>query len=243
MSHSVLPQIAASLQSTNFLTIMVDETTDVSNKEQVVICFRWVDSNLEAHEEFIGLHVVESTQASVLYSMVCDILLRLNLSISKLRGQCFDGASVMSGTRSGLAKRIADAEPRAVFTHCYGHALNLACSDAVKNCQIMKNSLDTCYEIIKLVKKSPRREAIFQNLKKHITENSPGIRVLCPTRWTVRANALESIISNYNTLHELWQESLLIVRDTEMKCRIQGVASAMHSFEFFYGLFLGQLLL
>ena len=76
--------------------------------------------------------------------MVCDILLRLNLSVSKLRGQCFDGASVMSGTRSGLAKRIADAELRAVFTHCYGHALNLACSDAVKDCQIMKNSLDTC---------------------------------------------------------------------------------------------------
>ena len=74
-----------------------------------------------------------------------------------------------------------------------GHALNLACSDAVKNCQIMKNSLDTCYEIIKLVKKLPRREAIFQNLKKHITEDFPGARILCPTRWTVHANALESI--------------------------------------------------
>ena len=77
----------------------------------------------------------------------------------------------------------------------------------------MKNSLDTCYEIIELVKKSPRREAIFQNLKKHITEDFPGIRVLCPTRWTMRVNALESIISNFNTLHKLWQE---IVRDTEM---------------------------
>ena len=76
------------------------------------------------------------------------------------------------------------------------------------------------------MKKSPRREAIFE---KHFTENSHGIRVLCPTRWTVRVNALESIISKYNTLHELWQESLLIVRDTEMKCRIQGVASAMHN--------------
>ena len=243
MSLSVLRQITSFLQSAKFLTIMVDETTDVSNKEQVVVCFRWVDNSLEAHEEFIGLHEVESTQASVLYSVVCDILRRLNLSISKLRGQCFDGASAMTGTRNGLVKLITDAEPRAVFTHCYGHALNLACSDAVKNSQIMKNSLDTCYEIIKLVKKSPRREAIFQNLKKDITDDSPGIRVLCPTRWTVRAKALESIISNYNTLHELWQESSLIVKDTEMKCRIQGVASAMHSFEFFFGPVLGQLLL
>ena len=74
MSHSVLRQLAASLQSTIFLTIMVDETTDVSNKEHVVICFRWVDSNLEAHEEFIGLHEVESTQTSVLYSSVSSRL-------------------------------------------------------------------------------------------------------------------------------------------------------------------------
>lgn len=34
-----------------------------------------------------------------------------------------------------------------------------------------------------------------------------------------------------------------MVKDTEMKCRIQGVASIMHSFDFFYGLMLGQLLL
>ena len=57
-----------------------------------------------------------STQASVLYSMVCDILLRLNISVSKLRDQCYDGASFISGRCSGLAKMIADAEPRAIFT-------------------------------------------------------------------------------------------------------------------------------
>ena len=44
----------------------MDETTDVLNKEQIVICFRWVDSKLEAHEVFIGLYEVESTEAAVL---------------------------------------------------------------------------------------------------------------------------------------------------------------------------------
>lgn len=34
--HSVI----RSLRLAPFITIMVDETTDVSNKEQVVICFR-----------------------------------------------------------------------------------------------------------------------------------------------------------------------------------------------------------
>ena len=47
-----------------FLTIIVDDSTDVSNKEQVVICFQWVDSSLGAHEELVGLYHVESMHQS-----------------------------------------------------------------------------------------------------------------------------------------------------------------------------------
>ena len=54
---------------------MVDETTDAANKEQVVICIRWVDSNFEAHEEFVGMHVVDSTDAKTLYQVIKDVLL------------------------------------------------------------------------------------------------------------------------------------------------------------------------
>ena len=54
------------------------------------------------------------------------------------------------------------------------------------------------------------------------------------------AQALQRTISNYNILRELRQELLLIVKDTEMKIRNQGVDSSMYSF---YGLVIGQVLL
>ena len=44
----------------------------------------------------------------------------------------------MSRSKSGVAKLVQDEEPRAVYTHCYGHALNLACSDLTKRCKLMK---------------------------------------------------------------------------------------------------------
>ena len=50
MALQVLREVAANLHSTTFYTIMVDETTDVSNDEQVVLCLRWVDDNFDAHE-------------------------------------------------------------------------------------------------------------------------------------------------------------------------------------------------
>ena len=38
----------------------------------------------------------------------------------------------MSGTRSGVAKKVQDVEERAVYIHCYGHLINLATKDCVK---------------------------------------------------------------------------------------------------------------
>ena len=127
---------------------MVDETTDISNKEQVVVCFRWVDNHLVAHEEFIGLYQIESTQSEMLLAIVHDVLHRLNISTSKLRGQCYNGADSMSGSQIGLATLIQKEEPRAVYAHCYSHALSLACLDTINSCKTMRNTLDTLYEII-----------------------------------------------------------------------------------------------
>ena len=128
---------------------MVDETTDCSNKEQVVLVIRWVDGDLNVHESFIGLYSVPAIDANTLTTIIKDSLIRLNLSINKIRGQCYDGASNMAGAKKGVSKQIMDIERRALFTHCYGHTLNLACSDAVKGCKVLKSALETTREITK----------------------------------------------------------------------------------------------
>ena len=107
----------------------------------------------------------------------------------------------------------------------------------------MRNDLDCAYEIVKLVKKSARRDTMLQNLKQKMPEDCLGIQVLCPTRWMVRAKALESILHNYEVLHKLWEESRDIVKETEMRSRIQDISVCMNSFNFFYGLVLAELLL
>eukprot|EP00731_Ephydatia_muelleri_P029859 Em0021g382a len=96
MALSILRDISSELAG-KWFTIMIDETTDVSNAEQMVICLRYVDANLEVHEQFIGLYNLERTNAEMIVSVVEDVLLRMNLSITNCRGQCYDGASNMSG--------------------------------------------------------------------------------------------------------------------------------------------------
>ena len=41
-----------------FFSIICDEYTDISNNEQLTICIRWVDKELEAHEDFLGFYNV-----------------------------------------------------------------------------------------------------------------------------------------------------------------------------------------
>ncbi len=243
MAHQVLRKISNNLQGTNFLTVMADETTDISNREQVVICLRWVSETLDVHEEFVGLHMVDSVDANTRVKVIKDTLLRFNLSLSRIRGQWYDGASSMAGARSGVATQLLQEEPKALYTHCYGHALNLACGDTMKQCKLMRDTLDVTYEIAKLIKKSPRRDVCFTNIKSETSPDTPGIRLLCPTRWTVRASALKSIAENYTVLLETWDECLECARDTETKARILGVKSQMCSFDFFFGTYLGELVL
>ena len=88
----------------------------------------------------------------------------------------------MRGLRNGVAKQIQDAESRAIYTHCYGHALSLAASDTIRNCKPLKSALETTPKITKLVKYSPRRENVFHEIKDELASDTPGIRVLCPTR-------------------------------------------------------------
>ena len=76
--------------------------------------------------------------------------------------------------------------------------MGIHCSDTMKQCKIMHDALDKTHEITKLIKKSPARDVMFKHLKEEMTSSCPGIRVLCSTRWTVRAEALKSINHNYS---------------------------------------------
>ena len=164
MAHQVLRRIFDDAHTSPFLAVMVDETRDQSNKEQLTLVLRWVSNDFTVSEEFVGLYYLSVIDAQSIVDAIKDAFLRFQIPFTKLRGQCYDGCSTMVGARAGVAVKIQELEPRAVFTHCYGHALNLhvAVSDTITKLPRMKDCLDTsCYEIVKLIKFSPKREAML----------------------------------------------------------------------------------
>ena len=67
-----------------------------------------------------------------------------NLAMARCCGQWHDDASNMAGSKHGVAAQLLAEEPCALLTQCYGHTLDLAVVDAIKQ------ALDTAFEISKI---------------------------------------------------------------------------------------------
>ena len=127
-----------------------------------------------------------------------------------------------------------------ILTHCYCHALNLAVGDTVKSVPLLKEALEDAYELTKLVKYSPKRQATLKNIQEELKienlnlpvdnanadmESFSRLRLFCPTRWTVRAKALHSISNNYRSILEMlgWCNESQNTSDSDIRARAGGL--------------------
>ena len=142
MALRVLREVAENIQNVDFYWIMCDEATDVKNVSELVVCLCWVDDELEAHDEFIGLKNMSNTDTDSIVRGLKDVLLWMHLKLNKCRRQCYDGRSTNYGSKSGVAVQIKSEEEYALYTHCYAHSINLAVGNTMKVWPVLKDTID-----------------------------------------------------------------------------------------------------
>ena len=97
MSTQIIRDIGKQILSAKFFTVMIDEATDLSNTEQVVLLLRYVKEDLTVVEQFVGLYQTDAIDSRSLVRIIQDSLLRMNLKVQHCCEQCYDGASNMRG--------------------------------------------------------------------------------------------------------------------------------------------------
>jgi hypothetical protein len=193
--------------------LLADETRDVSGIEQITVCIRWVDKTMCVHEDLLGMYSLRGIgqTAEVLTKCLKDVLIRCQLPFADLHGQGYDGASAMAGSVSGVAQRLKESAPTAHFVHCLAHCLSLAVSDAAKRVPLLKHALDIVHQLVTFIRNSGKRQDIFADVQLQSAQsneehqgqpikNAVSLHPLCPTRWTVRASAINSDVCNYEHL-------------------------------------------
>uniref|UniRef100_H3AT11 DUF4371 domain-containing protein n=1 Tax=Latimeria chalumnae TaxID=7897 RepID=H3AT11_LATCH len=203
MAHDILRTLMTEIHEADFFSIIIDETVDISVKEQVSVCFRIVNKDLETEEIFFGFYNTSDTTSQALYTLLKDVLLRLDFPLEKCRGQCYDGAANVAGCRWGLEALVQEDEPRTVYVHCLAHTVNLGVQDVAQNIAACRNFLTLIHELISLIKSSPKCLAWFKEFQRG---NKETLRSFCPTCWTLGAALLQSVASNYSELLEFLEE-------------------------------------
>ena len=64
MGQDILRKILVKTREAGYFGLMADETRDIPNKGQLVICCRWVDECYNIHEDPLGLVQISSCTCS-----------------------------------------------------------------------------------------------------------------------------------------------------------------------------------
>ena len=97
--------IVQRVRDATFYTVIADEVTDCSNKEQLSLVIRYVskEDNL-IREDFIGFIECDcGITGRAIAEKILTFLSILGLDPANLRGQAYDGAGNMSGSVNGTA--------------------------------------------------------------------------------------------------------------------------------------------
>ena len=90
------------LKAIKIFALILDEALDISNKEQLSFCLRFVDSNNDIREEFLKfIHCDKGVTGRDLFEAVTNTLSEFGLDLMNCRGQGYDGVGGMAGKVNG----------------------------------------------------------------------------------------------------------------------------------------------
>jgi hypothetical protein len=234
ISDAILDTVCDRVTKSGCFALLADETKDASKTEQISIILRFVDcDSCIVEERFIGFVSAASCNAESLTKYLVDTVTRFGLSMKQCVAQSYDGASVMSGTCTGVQARIQECAPMAVYIHCMAHRLNLVLVDVCKNIQCIAEFF-VLLEAVYVFMSSGVSHPIFIETQRRLYPNRRPMELkrLIETRWSCRFQSIETLLKTYSAV----LNTLADVRDThhspERSALAAGYLLKLESFPF-----------
>ncbi|EOA32334.1 hypothetical protein CARUB_v10015600mg, partial [Capsella rubella] len=238
--------------------LLVDESADVSDKEQMAVVFRFVDEHGTVKERFIGLIHVKETSSASLKCAIDSLFAKHGLSMKQLRGHGYDGASNMKGKFNGLRSLILRENSSAYYIHCFAHQLQLVVVAVAKKHFEVGDFFDMIYVLINVVGAScKRKDMLREEYRKKIEEEiSQGeiktgkglnqeLSLQRPgnTRWGSHYTTLLRLVDLFSSIIKVLEYIEMEGTDSTKRRQANGLLKYFNTFDFVFYLQLMLLLL
>ena len=201
-------QIADEVGEAGAFAVLADEATDSSNKKQRPLVVRYVHSDAEIQEAFVGFNeCVDGVTGLDISTLVLRAVRELGLDMKKCFGQCYDGAGSMTGKVKGAAVRIQQEYPKAIYIQCAAHILNLCIVQSVE-VQAICNMMGTMHELTNFFRFSRKRESLLLDKIEEVCPQSSHTKLkeICKTRWVQRLDSMEVMTELMDAVVETLEE-------------------------------------
>ncbi|KAL4101007.1 hypothetical protein QTP88_021028 [Uroleucon formosanum] len=191
--------IVNAIKQAQIFSILVDSTQDVAVLDQLAICVRYTLKN-NIYEKLLKLTIAHDSTGIGLFNLIASEFSKLNIDMSKIVGCSFDGAANMKGAYNGLQYHLKSINPLCIYTHCYGHALNLIMVDSTECCQNAEMLFGLVQQSATFLSDSHKRIKVWSDLTKKTHKCHDKLRklnLIGATRWWSKDKALNSIIQFY----------------------------------------------
>ena len=233
LGSAVRKSLISKIKCAPFWSVILDTTSDVTRVDQLSVIIRWVyigGDKFEIVESFLGFVEVTDADARGLVDTTKNYLKGLVLTFSKLRGQGYDGASVMSGVRGGVQKLIKEmCDSPVPFVHCASHNLNLVINDSVESIPQNEKFFENIQDIFIFFGKSLNR---WRELTVEGDTGSLTLKKLCTTRWTSRIDSVRALRDRYVHILKVLTRLSLVNENSKEKSTAIGLRKKMESYEF-----------
>ncbi|OCT96206.1 hypothetical protein XELAEV_18013881mg [Xenopus laevis] len=232
--------IVSDIKSSQFYSVIMDTTQDISKIDQLSQIYRYVTigrdecqraTEIIIHEAFLGFQEVEDQSAAGLENSIINSIEMKGLTLSKCRGQGYDGAATMSGIYSGVQARILGKQSNALYVHCAAHNLNLVLQDAVACIPEVSRFFDVVQALYVFFGESIKRWAVLSTFT---TDSSVTLKRLCPTRWSSRYESLFALRFRFTDIMKALSKLMLTSTKAKEKQEAKSLKKKLEAFEFIF---------
>ncbi|XP_039247869.2 zinc finger MYM-type protein 1-like [Styela clava] len=191
------------INKSKYFAMLADETSDIGRIEQFSICARYVQNEhgiCTLREGFLGFVEAVDLSGQALAELLMSTLTSWGLELRNIVGQGYDGVANMSGCFRGV-QAVDQAYPKACYTHCCSHSLNLVLSHACGG-EGLKRTVRSIRDVVNFFSNSPKRTGILKNAIIALLPQSRHTRSItfCETRWVERHESITVFCELYSAV-------------------------------------------